>query len=127
MTRKRHIKNSLPPTQSGMIPQIVYVYAFFLSLNVWNGSNAKTTIPIATPRAIPRIDGNPHEGFSFAAKFVEIFENFPVLPFLDFFVFLICLLPQEFLCSLPVFPFLFQGLGGRKIVVFWGGIFPCFR
>ena len=39
-------------------------------------SNTKTTIPGATPGAIPGIDGNPHEIFSFAPPFSELFfEN----------------------------------------------------
>ena len=39
-------------------------------------SNTKTTILGATPGAIPIIDGNPHEGFSFAPPFSErFFEN----------------------------------------------------
>ena len=36
-------------------------------------SNMKTTILGATPGAIPEIDGNPHEGFSFALG--AFFEN----------------------------------------------------
>ena len=36
----------------------------------------KATILGATPRAIPGIDGNPHERFSFAPSFSErFFEN----------------------------------------------------
>ena len=39
-------------------------------------SNTKTAILGATPGAIPRIDGNPHEIFSFAPPFSErFFEN----------------------------------------------------
>ena len=39
-------------------------------------SNTKTTILGATPGAIPGIDGNPHERFSFAPPFSErFFEN----------------------------------------------------
>ena len=39
-------------------------------------SNTKTTILGATPGAIPGIDGNTHEGFSFAPPFSErFFEN----------------------------------------------------
>ena len=36
-------------------------------------SNAKTTILGATPGAIPEIGGNPHERFSFATAFSELF------------------------------------------------------
>ena len=39
-------------------------------------TNTKTAILGATPGAIPRIDGNPHERFSFAPSFSErFFEN----------------------------------------------------
>ena len=36
-------------------------------------SNTKTIVLGATPRSIPRIDGNPHERFSFAPAFSECF------------------------------------------------------
>ena len=35
--------------------------------------NTKTTILGATPEAIPGIDGKPHEQFSFAPAFSELF------------------------------------------------------
>ena len=48
----------------------------FSEYEIHNLRNTKTTILGATPGAIPGIDGNPHERFSFAHSFSErFFEN----------------------------------------------------
>ena len=60
----------------GIRNSIVGMRSSILGMASHDLSNTKTTILGATPRAIPGIDGNPHEGFSFAPPFLERFyEN----------------------------------------------------
>ena len=60
----------------GILGAALGVRNSILGMASHDSSNTKTTILGATPGAIPRIDGNPHERFSCAPPFSErFFEN----------------------------------------------------
>ena len=63
----------------GILGAILRIRNSILGMASHNLSNTKTTILGATPAAFPGIDGNPHERFSFAPAFSELFSRIGVV------------------------------------------------
>ena len=64
----------------GIRNSILGIRNSILGMASYDLSNTKPTILGATPGAIPGIDGNPHEIFSFAHAFSERFFKIGVVP-----------------------------------------------
>ena len=77
------IPRNFPPNSGaalGIRNSILGIRNSILGMASHDLSNTKTTILGATPGAIPGIDGNPHERFSFAPLFSERFSRIGVVP-----------------------------------------------